>query len=82
MHNFNSRLMLTAVAVAALVAACGGGGGGGEAAVDPAAEVRQSVMKTIDFIKNMIASNSESSDPIAIDALTLAVDDTSEPAPL
>lgn len=82
MHNFNSRLMLTAVAVAALVAACGGGGGGGEAAVDPAAEVRQSVMKTIDFIKNMIASNSESSDPIAIDALTLAVDDTAEPAPL
>ncbi len=80
MHKLNSRLMLTATLAAALVAGCGGGGGGG--AVDPATEVGQSVMKTIDYIKNMIANNSENSDPVDTDALTLAVDDTADPTAL
>ena len=79
MYKFNSRLMLTAVAAAALVAACGDGDG---IATDPVAEVGQSVEKTINFIKDMIANNGENSDPIDIDPITLAVDDTADPTPL
>ena len=77
MHKFNSRLMLSAVLAASLVAACGGGDD-----VDPATQVGQSVMKTIDFIKNLIVDNGENSDPIDIAPLTLAVDDTAEPTSL
>ncbi|UUZ63034.1 hypothetical protein LP417_25225 [Polaromonas sp. P1-6] len=33
------------------------------------------MMKTIAFIKNLIANNGENSDPIDINPLTLAVDD-------
>ena len=80
MHKFNSRLMLTAVATAALVAACGDGSG--VAANDAAAEAGQSVEKTINFVKDMIANNGENSDPINIDPITLAVDDTADPTPV
>lgn len=80
MNKLNSKLMLTAVLAAALLAGCGGGGGG--AAVDPATETGQSVMKTIAFIKSLIANNGENSDPIDINPLTLAVDDSAEPTPL
>ena len=80
MQKLNSKLMLSAVLAAALVAGCWGGGDG--AAVDPATEVGQSVMKTINFIKDMIANNSENSDPIDINTLMLAVDDTANPTDL
>lgn len=79
MNKLSSKGMLTAVVATVLLAGCGGNSG---TASDPAAEVGQSVMKTIDFIKNLIANNSENSDPIDIDPLTLAVDDTAEPTPL
>ena len=80
MNRLNSRLMPTAVLAAALLAACGGGGGG--VAPDPATELGQSVMKTIAFIKNLIANNGENSEPVDINPLTLAVDDSADPAPL
>lgn len=82
MNKLNSKLMLTAVLAAALLAGCGGGGGGGGVTVDPATETGQSVMKTIAFIKSLIANNGENSDPIDINPLTLAVDDSAEPTPL
>ena len=80
MHKFNSRLILTAGVAAALVTACGGGGG--VAANDPGSEVGQSVEKTINFVKDMIANNGENSDPINVDPITLAVDDTADPTPV
>lgn len=80
MHKFNLRLMLTAVAAASLLAGCGGGGG--VAANDPGSEVGQSVEKTINFVSYLIANNGESSDPIDLDPITLAVDDTADPTPL
>ena len=36
----------------------------------------------LDFMQGQIAGTSETSDPIDINALTLAVDDTAEPSPL
>jgi len=81
MDKLNSRPMLAAVlAAAALVAACGGGGGGGPAP-PPAAGIGQSVTRTLDFIRNLIANNGENSDPVDISSLTLAVDDSAEPSP-
>lgn len=80
MHKFNPRVMLTAVAAATLLAACGGGGG--VAANDPGSEVGQSVQKTINFVRELIANNGENSDPIDIDPITLAVDDTADPMPV
>jgi hypothetical protein len=36
----------------------------------------------VGYINRLIASNGENSDPIDINPLTLAADDTSEPVPL
>lgn len=78
MHKLNSRLKLTAVVTAALVAGCAGDSNDGAAAPN----IGQSVTALVDFINRMIANTSESSDPIDINSLTLAVDDTAEPTPL
>jgi len=84
MNKLNSRLLLSAVATAVFVVGCGGGGGGGVdvVAADPPAQGGPSTLQSIDFIKNMIASESETSDPHDLDAITLAVDDTADPVAL
>ncbi len=79
MDKLNSKLMLTAVLSAALVAGCGGGGGGGSAA---APDVSQSVSAVLDFINKVITDTSETSEPMDISAITLAVDDALEPVAL
>ena len=79
MNKLNAKLLTAAVLSAALVTGCGGGGGGGEA---PAPDIAQSVQAALDFIKNLIAGTSETSEPIDIGAITLAVDDIAEPAAL
>ena len=78
MDKLNSRPMLAAMLAAALLAACGGGGG---ASIGPAAGAGQSVTVTLDFIRSLIANDGENSDPVDISALTLAVDDSTEPSP-
>ncbi|WP_114973189.1 hypothetical protein [Rhodoferax ferrireducens] len=83
MRQLNSRLLLSAVAAAVFVAGCGGGGDGADVvAADPPAPSGPSTLQSIDFIKNMIASESENSDPHDLDAITLAVDDTADPVAL
>ena len=42
----------------------------------------QTITDVVAYIENLIASNGENTDPIEINSLTLAVDDTSEPTPL
>lgn len=79
MDKLNSRLMLAAVLATVLVVGCGGGGGGAPAP-GPADGIGQSVMKTLDFIRNLIANNGENSEPVDISAITLAVDDSAEPS--
>jgi hypothetical protein len=80
MNRLNTKLM-PVVLSAALVAGCGGGGGGGAEAV-PAPDIGQSTTALVAFMNNMIAGTNETSEPIDINALTLAVDDKAEPAPL
>ncbi|MCZ4312182.1 hypothetical protein O4H66_02090 [Comamonadaceae bacterium G21597-S1] len=69
-----------ALAAALGLAGCGGGGGDAPAAAPP--DIARDVSALVDFISSLIAGTSETSEPIDIDALTLAVDDTAEPAPL
>jgi hypothetical protein len=79
MDRFNSKLVPAAILSAALVGGCGGGGGGGGEA---APGIAQSVTAMIAFVSSLIAGTDETSDPIDINALSLAADDKAEPAPL
>jgi hypothetical protein len=77
--------MLAVLLSAALVGGCGGGGGGGggvEAAPAPAPDIGQSTTALVAFMNAQIAATDEISDPIDVNALTLAVDDSAEPVPL
>lgn len=87
MFKLNSRLMTGAALTALLLAGCGGGGGddvqaggGGGGGGNPP-PMEQTVTNVFDFISNLMANNSENSDPIDINGLTLAADDSSEPTP-
>jgi len=85
MHKLKRRLMLAVLLSAALVGGCGGGGGGGggvEAAPAPAPDIGQSTTALVAFMNAQIAATDEISDPIDVNALTLAVDDSAEPVPL
>jgi hypothetical protein len=85
MHKLKRGLMLAAVLSAALVAGCGGGGGGGGGggvAATPAPDIGQSTTALVAFMNAQIAATDEISDPVDINALTLAVDDSAEPVPL
>lgn len=83
MFKLTTKLMAGAALCAALLAGCGGdssGGGGLGTATPPPGGGEQTITAVADFIKNLIASNGENTDPIDINALTLAADDSSEPA--
>ncbi|MEO5661165.1 MAG: hypothetical protein ABIQ90_15425 [Polaromonas sp.] len=79
MIKFKAKLLAVGVLGASLLAGCGGDSHDRDArVVQPPQE--QTITAVADFIKNLIASNGENTDPIDINPLTLAADDTSEPA--
>jgi hypothetical protein len=78
MNKIKLRLAAASVLAAALLVGCGGGGGGGGGT--PAEDISQSTSDLLAFMNRLIAGTDETSDPIDINALTLAVDDTAEPA--
>ena len=97
MHKLNSKLVLTAALSAALLAGCGGGSnsnadGPSSFGVFPAtpatpttpatSDLGQSIAAVFEYISRLIASNSENSDPVDVNVLTLATDETSSPTPL
>ena len=83
MFKFNSRLVAGAALSAALLAGCGGDGGGSYGAVTPPpGPVQQTVADVVAYINKLVASTGENTEPVDIDPLTLATDDTSEAAPL
>ena len=79
MLKFNSKLMTVAALSAILLAGCGGSSGGGGGAPPVA---NQTITDVFGYISQLIASNDANSDPIDINGLTLATDDTSEPTAL
>ena len=96
MHKLNSKLVLAAALSAALLAGCGGGSSNGHGpssfGVFPAtpgtpgipstSDLGQSIAAVFEYISRLIASNSENSDPVDVNVLTLATDETSSPTPL
>lgn len=75
----------SAALAAALLAGCGGdssdnnaGAGTGGASTD----ISQSISALYDYMVGLIAGTSDSSDPIDINPLTLAVDNSADPTPL
>ncbi len=81
MRKLNVSLALAVISTAAFVSACGSNSDP-VAVIDPSTQTGQSVQKTLDFIMGLIANNDENSDPIDINAITLAVDDAAEPSAL
>lgn len=78
----HQRWLGTLVLVAAAGLAGCGGGSDDSVPAPPAPGIGQSVTALIAFVQGLIAGTDDTSDPIDIDALSLAVDDTAEPAPL
>ena len=83
MLKFNSKLVTTAALSAMLAAGCGGSSSGGIAdgsggGVTPP-PANQTITDVFGYINQLIASSDANSDPIDINGLTLATDDTSEP---
>ena len=78
MFKRNSKLMAGAALCAVLLAGCGGDGG--RSAEAPPKE--QTITAVVEYLKNLIVRNGENTEPIDINPLTLAADDTSEPVPL
>lgn len=82
MFTFNAKLMTGVALCAALLAGCGGNSNDSAANGPPPGPVAQTITDVVAYIENLIASNGENTDPIDINSLTLAVDDTAEPKPL
>ncbi len=82
MNKLNTRLLLAGVMSVALLAGCGGGNNASTTPTVPSADISQSVSAVIDYIGNMIANYTENSDPVDVNAITLAVDNTAEPTGL
>ena len=94
MIKLNIKLAATAALTAALLAGCGGdsgggggggvgGGGGGTAGFDAngSALPSASAIEVVTYLNSVIALG-ENTEPIDINSVTLATDDTSEPAPI
>ncbi|NML86522.1 hypothetical protein [Polaromonas sp.] len=88
MFKLNAKLLAGAALCAVLLAGCGGdsdnngNGGGFGMTKPPPGGGEQTINSVFEYIKNLIASNDENTDPIDINSLTLAADDTSESAAL
>lgn len=82
MRKLNITLALAVVSTAAFVSACGSNNSDTVAVVDPSTQTGQSVQKTLEYIMGLIANNDENSEPVDINAITLAVDDAAEPSAL
>ena len=83
MNKFSNKLVWALVLGTALVAGCGGGGGGDLAEVQkPTTPTNLSVSALFNYLSDLIAGTSETSEPVDVNGLTLAVDETTEPTPL
>ena len=78
MTKIKLRFLATGVLATALLVGCGGGGGSGT----PAEDISQNTSDLLAYVNRLITGTDDSSDPTDISALTLAVDDTGEPAAL
>ena len=83
MSKLNLKLMAGALVCAAMLAGCGGDDDNGSHPGPPPTPQPQTISSVVEYINSLIASSTtDSSEPIDINPLTLATDDTAEPATL
>lgn len=82
MFTLNVKLMTGVALSALLLAGCGGNNDDYVPPGPPPGPVAQTITDVVGYIQNLIASNGENTDPVDINSLTLAADDTAEPKPL
>lgn len=83
MNTFPKKLVLAAVLATALITGCGGGGGDtAPAPAVPTANIDMSVSALFTYISGLISGTGENGEAADVNALTLAVDDTTEPSPV
>ena len=80
MPKIYSKWMVTAAMATALIAGCGSANDSQPAPV-ASTDISQSISALYAFITAMIAGTNETNDPIDINPLTLATDDTAEGTP-
>ena len=82
MKKSTSRLLLATALCAAILSGCGGGDGDGNSnAAAPVGATSQAITDLLDYMNRLIATGTnETDDPVEINSVTLAVDDTVEPA--
>ncbi|PZO15163.1 MAG: hypothetical protein DCF26_13820 [Burkholderiales bacterium] len=77
-HHLKTSLLAVAAATA-LLAGCGGGGGDDAAPAQPEASkpfMGTTVQSLLDYMNQLIAQTSETSEPEPVDGTPLPVDDT------
>ena len=82
------KLLSAALLTSAALAGCGGGGGGIDVlpvppvavAPTPTPTPSNSVNALVAYLQQLIAGTSDSTDPVDINGLELATDDTAEPS--
>ena len=82
MINFTAKLMAGAALAGLLLAGCGGSSDGGGVFGGSPPAANQTISDVFAYVNQLIATTDANSDPIDIDGLTLATDETSEPAVL
>ena len=83
MIKLNTKLAAVAGLSAALLTGCGGGGGGGSAGNGSGGGTQTiDSASVVGFLQQLMSSNGENSDPIDINSLTLAADDTADFTPI
>lgn len=81
MIKLNTKLAAVAGLSAALLTGCGGGGGGSAGNGSGGGTQTIDSASVVGFLKQL-SSNGENSDPIDINSLTLAADDTADFTPI
>lgn len=82
MHKFSNQLLSAAALATVLISGCGGQNNDVTTAPNPAANIDMSVSALVTYLNGLISGTSESADPVDVNPLTLAVDDTAEPTEL
>lgn len=75
------KLTLAALLTSAFLTGCGSGGsgGGGGGGASASTDITQSVSALVTYLNTLIAGTNETGDPVDINSVTLATDDTAEP---
>ena len=85
LKRVSSGWLATAIVATVLVAGCGGGnsrGGIDSGAIENVPDsVGESVVAMVNYLATLFTQTSETTEPLGVNSLTLAADDTAEPSP-